>query len=82
MNLQLGEFNGPKPDDLQERRVTGREEERNGFKSCAGTEHISHVLDGVSQLNKGIVTMMEKRQVLTAPPIYPSQVFLGDNAIS
>ena len=82
MNLQLGEFNGPKSEGLQERRVTGREEERSYLKGCAGTKHISHVLDGVSQLNELMVTMIEKKQLLTAPPIYPSQVFLGDNAIS
>jgi hypothetical protein len=69
MTLQLRDDHWPELEDLADGEVTAFEFEGHEVEGGAGAEGARHALDGLRQLGRGKGTMIEKRQVLMAPPM-------------
>lgn len=82
MTLKIGDGDGPKFEKSQQVVAAAGKYKRSKIKGRARTKGSSHALNSFRELHRTRFTMIEKIQVLIAPPIYPSQVFLGERAIS
>ena len=69
MRLQLGDAEWSDVEELEHWGVAVGEVERHEFDSGERTEGAGHALQSVSELHMRKGTMMEKRQVLMAPPM-------------
>jgi len=81
MSLQLSDCKRPQSDEIEQVSLALGKRKRDDGERGGRTCDSLNALQSRSELNYGTFTMIEKRQVETAPPKYPSQVFLGDRAI-
>lgn len=82
VSLQLGDIERPKANRIEHCSLAAGQSKGNKVQFSAWASDSRNALQCRSQLNHLTSTTIENKQVLTAPPIYPSQVFLGERAIS